>query len=91
MSLCLAARSAAGPVQASGEDKIHISRPDPTSGYDLLDPLTQVQAQKSATRWEMEEAYTYDAVGNRLTDKAQCSAHHPSRQPALGLNGCFDG
>jgi len=44
-------------------------------GYDLLDQLTQVQAPAAATRWKTEEAYTYDLVGNRLTDKAQ----HPSQ------------
>jgi len=40
-------------------------------GYDLRDQLTQVQVPKAANKWKLEEAYTYDAVGNRLTDKAQ--------------------
>ena len=35
--------------------------------YDPLDQLTQVQEQEHRARWKVEEAYTYDPVGNRLT------------------------
>ena len=45
-------------------------------GYDLRDQLTQVQVPKAANKWKLEEAYTYDAVGNRLTDKAQHASQY---------------
>ena len=45
-------------------------------GYDLLDQLTQVQVPKTANKWKTEEAFTYDAVGNRLTDKAQHASQY---------------
>jgi RHS repeat-associated protein len=35
--------------------------------YDSLDQLTQVQRQEHRSRWHLEEVYTYDPVGNRLT------------------------
>lgn len=35
--------------------------------YDPLDQLTQVQRQENRSRWKLEEAYTYDPAGNRLT------------------------
>ncbi len=35
--------------------------------YDPLDQLIQVQRQEHRSRWKVEEAYSYDPVGNRLT------------------------
>ncbi len=35
--------------------------------YDPLDQLTQVQRQEQRSRWKVEEAYSYDPIGNRLT------------------------
>ena len=35
--------------------------------YDPLNQLTQVQMRENRARWRVEEAYFYDAVGNRLT------------------------